>query len=250
MAEDIDGARVPGAVGTVWDGPSEEATQIVDLTDADGVPIIQLVADERGFVPSFYGPADDTERLWVDFGVGKIALVSVTVGDRLKVHMQAADPHQDRAYTDERLSNYVPRSGASIDVGKGSTWTGFTVADLEGSNGDTGGYVFKLETTGKTPAGYQEFTRLKNNGTLMLDSNGSHVPLLIGQYETVGADGSALAVSRGRAGTDPVVFRVRSDGRVEAAGDISASNIGNARIYSGPSAPASPQAGDVWVKYG
>ncbi|GAA2719192.1 hypothetical protein GCM10010315_36660 [Streptomyces luteosporeus] len=41
VAEDIDGRRVPGAVGTVWDGPSYGARQITDLTDADGAPIIQ-----------------------------------------------------------------------------------------------------------------------------------------------------------------------------------------------------------------
>lgn len=56
VAESVSGARIPGAVGTVWDGPSEGARQITDLTDSSGAPVLQLVADNRGMVPPFYGP--------------------------------------------------------------------------------------------------------------------------------------------------------------------------------------------------
>ncbi|MFJ9900244.1 hypothetical protein ACIQPR_43640 [Streptomyces sp. NPDC091280] len=99
VAEDATGARVANAVGTVWDGPSAGATQLTDLTDASGAPLTQLQADANGYVGTFFGP-DGFERVWVDFGGGKVALVSVTVGDRLDAHLTATDPHGDRAYAD------------------------------------------------------------------------------------------------------------------------------------------------------
>lgn len=100
VAEDITGARVPNAVGTVWDGPSAGAAQLTDLTNIDGAPILQLQADIHGFVAAFYGP-DGYERLWVDFGGGsRVALVSVTIGERLDAHLTGIDPHGDRAYSD------------------------------------------------------------------------------------------------------------------------------------------------------
>ena len=73
VAEDVNGARVPGAMGTVWDGPDDMAFQITDLTDLNGLALGQLVADEQGMVPAFYGP-DGVEVLWVDFGGGRVAI--------------------------------------------------------------------------------------------------------------------------------------------------------------------------------
>jgi hypothetical protein len=103
VAEDITGARVANAVGTVWDGPSAGAAQLTDLTDIDGAPLLQLQADSHGYVAAFYGP-DGYERLWVDFGGGRVALVSVTVGERLDSHVSGIDPHGDRAYSDAQLN--------------------------------------------------------------------------------------------------------------------------------------------------
>jgi hypothetical protein len=105
VAEDATGARVANAVGTVWDGPSAGAAHLTDLTDIAGAPIIQLTADSRGFVAAFYGP-DGYERLWVDFGGGRVALVSVTVGERFDSHVSGVDPHGDRAYSDAQLSGH------------------------------------------------------------------------------------------------------------------------------------------------
>ncbi|MEU8948785.1 SGNH/GDSL hydrolase family protein [Streptomyces sp. NPDC048489] len=110
VAEDVTGARVPGAVGTVWDGPSAGANQITDLTDIDGVPKSQLVADTRGFVASFFGP-DGLETLWVDFGAGKVAITSVTIGERFDTHLTDPDPHGDRAYADGK---FVPKAGGPV----------------------------------------------------------------------------------------------------------------------------------------
>jgi hypothetical protein len=102
VAEDITGARVPNAVGSVWDGPSAGAAQLTDLTDINGAPILQLQADSTGFVGAFFGP-DGYERLWVDFGGGRVALVSVTVGERLDSHVAGIDPHGDRSYADAQV---------------------------------------------------------------------------------------------------------------------------------------------------
>ncbi|UFQ16419.1 MULTISPECIES: hypothetical protein [Streptomyces] len=250
VAENDAGVRVPGAVGLVWDSKEDTAAQVTDLVDINGTPIVQLVADERGVIPLFWGPADGREALWVDFGVGRMKLTSNSVGERFKSHLEQLDPHNSKAYTDDRLTDYIPRRGARINCEKGTTWTGFKVPDVVNYVGDTAGNVFKLETEGKSPAGHQEFTRIKNSGALYVDPVGSHVPVHIGQYEGVSDNGTAVAVSRGRAGTDPVVFRVRADGRVEANGAVSAPNIGGARLFSGPTAPANPRIGDVWVEYG
>jgi lysophospholipase L1-like esterase len=109
VAEDVNGARVPNATGTAWDGPTSGANQIVDLTDSDGAPISSLAADANGFLPTFYGP-DGVERLWVDFGGGKVALTSVTIGERFEAHLVASDPHGTRAYVD---ANFVSNTAAS-----------------------------------------------------------------------------------------------------------------------------------------
>ncbi|MFF9481387.1 hypothetical protein [Streptomyces sp. NPDC014733] len=241
VAEDIDGKRVPGAVGTVWDGPSDGAVQITDLTDADGVPIIQLVADNRGFIPAFYGPPDDTERVWVDFGVGKVALVSVTVGERLKGHQQALDPHQDRAYTDERLVNYMSVSGGELPMPAGRRWLSAIVPDTA----DTSGYVLYL----KTASGVEK-TRIRNSGAIYLDTLGKKSPLCIGAADFSSAT-PVINVVNGPASpaSDLSLFQVMGDGTVNTKGPINAANIGTSRVFSGPNAPASPKPGDVWVQY-
>ncbi|MFJ8041219.1 GDSL-type esterase/lipase family protein [Kitasatospora sp. NPDC096147] len=92
VAESASGARIPRAVGTVWDGPSDGAKQVLDLQDAAGTPITQLVADERGYIGPFLGP-DGAEVLWLDFGAGRVAVTSTTVGNRLTAHLNALDPH-------------------------------------------------------------------------------------------------------------------------------------------------------------
>ncbi|WP_055523450.1 hypothetical protein [Streptomyces graminilatus] len=108
VAEDATGARVANAIGTVWNGPSAGATRLADLTDESGAPIDHLTADSNGYVAAFYGP-DGYARVWVDFGAGKVALVSVTVGERFDSHLTAVDPHGDRSYVD---SNFVKTSDA------------------------------------------------------------------------------------------------------------------------------------------
>ncbi|MFD8088977.1 hypothetical protein [Streptomyces malaysiensis] len=246
VAEDVSGARIPGAVGTVWDGPSEGATQLLDLTDADGAPVVQLVADQRGFVPSFYGP-DNVERLWVDFGNGKIGLNSVTVGVRLAAHQGANDPHQDRAYTDEQLLNYMRASGGEYKTVAGGDFLKFTVPSAADP-----GFVWKTQT-----ADGAQYTRLVNSGALFIDTVGKNIPLCIG-VPGYSSTGNAINIVNGKATTSTTnsVFQVRGDGSIinagaiTSAGNVNAPNIGSARVFSGPNAPASPQAGDVWIKYG
>ncbi|MEU6765909.1 glycosyl hydrolase family 28-related protein [Streptomyces sp. NPDC046853] len=112
VAEDANGVRVPGVIGTVWDGPTSGAAQITDLTDLDGAPLSELQADERGCLPSFFGP-DGAEILWVDFGAGKVALTSVTVGKRLGIHLNAADPHGSKAAA---LAEFNAQKGAANGI--------------------------------------------------------------------------------------------------------------------------------------
>lgn len=92
VAEDVTGARVPGAKGTVWDGPSSSATQLVDLLDYNGQPIQGLTADSQGMIPHFYGP-DGVDLLYADFGAGRVALIPDDTAKRLTAHQTADDPH-------------------------------------------------------------------------------------------------------------------------------------------------------------
>ncbi|MGW4446443.1 hypothetical protein [Streptomyces sp. NPDC004682] len=110
VAEDVNGARVPGAMGTVWDGSGGSANQLTDLTDMNGEAMGQLVADNQGMIPAFMGP-DGAEVLWVDFGAGRVAITPVDIGVRLKDHVNnlVPDPHGDRAYAD---SSFVRLSDA------------------------------------------------------------------------------------------------------------------------------------------
>ncbi|MFC4501754.1 MULTISPECIES: hypothetical protein [Streptomyces] len=108
VAEDVTGARVPGAMGTVWDGPGSGANQLTDLTDMDGNAMGQLVADDQGMIPAFLGP-DEAEVLWVDFGGGRVAITPVDVGSRLRNHVEnlTPDAHGDRAYANATFVKLV-----------------------------------------------------------------------------------------------------------------------------------------------
>lgn len=97
VAEDISGARVPNATGTVWDGPGTGAKQITDLTDEFGGALLEVAADENGVLQRFYGP-DGVALLWVDFGAGRVSLSPPDTGAILAQHQEAEDPHGDRAY--------------------------------------------------------------------------------------------------------------------------------------------------------
>lgn len=116
-AEDVSGARVPGAVGTIWDGPTGGANQVLDLLSAELTPITQVVADTHGMVPSFWGPDNGPERLWIDFGAGRVAILATDVGDRLRAHQAAPDPHGDRAAATQDLESRLGRPGgiATLD---------------------------------------------------------------------------------------------------------------------------------------
>ncbi|WP_326827434.1 SGNH/GDSL hydrolase family protein [Streptomyces sp. NBC_01751] len=117
VAEDSAGVRIPGATGTVWDGPSQGAVQVTDLLTVDGVPTSQLVANAQGMVPAFQGPDTGAERLYVDFGAGRVALVATNAGERVAAHVAALDPHGDRAAAQFDLENRigVPGGLASLD---------------------------------------------------------------------------------------------------------------------------------------
>jgi hypothetical protein len=240
VAEDAAGTRLPGAVGTVWDGPSSGATQITDLTDADGVPISQLLADGRGMLPPFYGPPD-AEQIWVDFGAGRVSLVSATVGLRLKAHLTAPDPHSSRAYVDERLAGYLPRQGAETRAIPAGAWLTIDVP----AEPDLDGRVLRLRRDGDAA----ELTRVGNDGSVRIDAHGSAVPLSIGTGGRTGSE-SVVTVTGQGASSPGLVVNVRADGSLITAGPVSAPNIGTARLFAGPTAPADPQAGDVWVAYG
>lgn len=145
VAEDAAGVRVPGVTGTVWDGPTEVATQIVDLLSLEGTPFTDLVADEDGMIPAFYGPDFGPERLYVDFGGPRTAILATDVGDRLREHLAADDPHGDREAAITNVDNRiaVPGGIAPLDLNglvplehipAHGPQTAATVADLLSTN--------------------------------------------------------------------------------------------------------------------
>ncbi|MBD0739832.1 hypothetical protein BGM09_10385 [Streptomyces sp. CBMA29] len=231
----------------MWSGPSGGATQLLDLTDQDGAPLVQLVADNRGFIPPFYGP-NGLERVWADFGNGKIGLVSVTVGERLEAHQAASDPHGDRAFTTEQLVNYLPIRGGAVNSPNALDWLTVTVPEPT----DTTGNVLKLVGPDGTA-----YTVVKNSGSIYINPKGQRTGLAIGA-PGYSAGQPIINVSNGSASptSTNAIFQVMGDGSVvtkssvTASGPVNASNIGGARVFSGPNAPASPQAGDVWIQYG
>lgn len=127
VAEDVTGARVPGALGTVWDGPGEGAAQLTDLLDMNGLELGQITADDQGMIPPFMGP-EGAELLWVDFGGGRTAITPIDVGTRLQAHTAnlVADPHGDRAYADSTFVRLLDAGWLVTPNGK-ATGRGTTV---------------------------------------------------------------------------------------------------------------------------
>lgn len=116
VAEDMVGARVPGASGTVYDGLSEGAAQVTDLLTIENVPTSTLIADAQGMVPPFWGP-DGVERLYVDFGAGRVALPATDVGQRFKDHLTSSDPHGDRQAAQDDLESRIGTPGGIAPLG-------------------------------------------------------------------------------------------------------------------------------------
>ncbi|NEE24028.1 hypothetical protein G3M53_00940, partial [Streptomyces sp. SID7982] len=54
-------------------------------------------------IPSFWGP-EAAEKLWIEFGLSRVALVATDVGERLADHVGAADPHGSQAAASAELA--------------------------------------------------------------------------------------------------------------------------------------------------
>lgn len=185
VAEDVTGARVPNAVGTVWDGPSAGATQLTDLTDSNGTPITQLTANSNGFVAAFFGP-DGYERLWVDFGAGKVGLVSVTVGERLDALVAQKGAANGLATLDS--SGHVPISQIPAGSSGASPSDWLNVKDFgavgDGSTDDTAVIQLAINSAGIGGVVYFPKGIYKISASLDLPRGvtliGSHSNLMVG----------------------------------------------------------------------
>jgi hypothetical protein len=136
-AEDITGARVPGAEGTVWDGPGAEALQVTDLLDANKNPIMALTANPEGMVSHFYGP-DGVALLYVDFGAGRVAMTPINTATDLAAHLTAADPHGSKAGA---LAEITAQKGAANGIATLGPTGKVLPAQLPTSLGEGGGSV-------------------------------------------------------------------------------------------------------------
>ncbi|MFD8594546.1 GDSL-type esterase/lipase family protein [Kitasatospora sp. NPDC059646] len=189
VAETVDGARVPGAVGTVWDGPSDGARQLLDLQSADGGPITQLVADSRGFVAPFLGP-DGVERVWVDFGAGRVALLSGSTGEHLAAHLVAPDPHGTAASV--QAMRGVPNGFAGLDQAGQVPVQQLPTDGRYAPAGATGVYV---------PPGWGQHWRAKRDAAQA--GKGTAVVAAVGSSSTQGLYSGDLL-------TDSYVSRIRT----------------------------------------
>ncbi|MFF4952839.1 hypothetical protein [Streptomyces chattanoogensis] len=250
VAEDVDGSRIAGAPVTIWDGPADTATRVLDLVDVgNGAQMDQsiLIADEFGFIPPFLGPPC-VERLWAKAGSvpTRVELVQMSLADRFNKHTSTdPDPHKDREYTDRKVAETIKRSGQNeVDTTPSEAWL-----NVETASGTSD--VFRLNRSGDVG------TRLKSDGTLHIRPFTDNTGLVVLTNNTT-ASTSAISV---QGGTDGVtsVFQVRKNGNVSVTGTIQsdaeviAPNVGSARVFSGPVDPGSRVAlrpGDVWVKYG
>ncbi|MFE9442487.1 glycosyl hydrolase family 28-related protein [Streptomyces sp. NPDC006602] len=187
VAEDVSGARVPGATGTVWDGSSDGAAQITDLTDLSGAPLTQLVADEDGMIPGFFGP-EMAERLWLDFGGPRVALVANDVGERLAAHVAADDPHGSRAAV---------------------------MAELDALRGSASGLA-TLDTTGKVPTSQIPVLTPPD----LLDWLNVQSPQFGAEGDGVTDDTAAIQEAINAAGIGGIVYFPRGVYRISAALDL------------------------------
>ncbi|GAA0406159.1 hypothetical protein [Streptomyces luteireticuli] len=235
VAEDVDGKRVAGAPVTIWDGPTDTANRVMDLQDPDGTVLDSgvLVADPHGYLPSFLGPPG-VERLWADSGVRRVEVLPVNLGTRLRQHMEVEpDPHGAREYADSKFAQAVKLSGANMATAP-STDPYLTV-EAPARSGD----VLRV-----TRAGAQG-TAITSAGCVIVAPSEDLTPLRV--------DVSALAASRPAitvgAGTGQVL-RLYPTGALDTVGPITAPNVGTAPVFSGPTPPANPRPGTVWVAYG
>ncbi|MET8113823.1 right-handed parallel beta-helix repeat-containing protein [Streptomyces prasinus] len=168
----------PAAVGTVWDSLTG-GTQVTDLTDLVGAPIVEVTADADGAV-TFMGP-DGITSLFVDFGyVRRFALTAVTVGSVLTDFIaQGGEPggwaqldetgHIDSTQIPAQLDWIVVRTHGA----KGDGVTDDTIAIQNAINAcQPGGVVYFPRGVYRTSATLD----WKNGVTLM----GSHANLMTG----------------------------------------------------------------------
>lgn len=258
VAEDVDGKRVPGRPVTIWDGPGEGATRLMDLQDADKAALDNstLVADKYGYIPPFYGPPG-AERVWADAGTRRVELLPVNLSERFKKHTEVdPDPHKDREYADRKFDQAFklsPNNQVTLDTklrwfelyaAKDSAKdVGIIFGDFrqDDANDRTNAYVWALRQNGSV-------THVARTDT--------NVPLEIRGDPTRTQPKAAFIVNDGKKTGLDSQFRVDLSGNVYAEGQVItqrplvAPNVGTARVFSGPVPPADPQPGDVWIKYG
>ncbi|MFD9569740.1 hypothetical protein ACFWBI_07835 [Streptomyces sp. NPDC059982] len=239
-AETSTGARLPGSTGTVWNSAAPDAQQLIDLIDTNGNPLSMLTADKNGMVPPFFGP-DGVRYVWADFGAGRYMLLPTDTRTVVDEHTQGLDPHGDRAYANSLFDRAIPRTGATLTVDAKKNLLTAKVP----SAADSTGSVLRVSDGATT------FTRILNNGTVVIDTVGAATPLALGTPAGQ-ATGNLITAVNGKAsaaGTGSV-FTVRTDGSVIATGTVTAKNIGGSRVFSGTQPPDNPQMGDVWIQFG
>ncbi|MEH6373688.1 hypothetical protein V7793_04915 [Streptomyces sp. KLMMK] len=262
-AENESGGRLPNLKGRVY--LSEESPdEVKDLLDMAGNEMKDgLLTDERGMIPMFQGP-DGVEQLWVDFNAGRVMLIPNDVGNRLKSHADAYDPHGSKQYTDGRLDNFISKEGAEVSLPSNKRWLG-----LMNSTSTPGGDTIYQSNGGST----YNFALRQNGSATFYQHTNQHIPLEIrAGSKSAGAqvNANAFVINGNEFANGKGSYKIDWEGNVTTGGDINAGNmiawgnitahgavradnIGTARVFSGPTDPTqmgiTPKVGDVWVKF-
>lgn len=240
VAEDNSGRRIPNTSGNVYLQKTDLQAE-TDLLNEDGSAASLVRTDDKGMVMPFFGPPG-ASTLWIDFGAGRYQVFATDVISAAAQHIAAGydeDPHGTLTQARKEMQTYTDRNAPNtVPLISSEAWISVV------GRSDTSGDVATVRNPGGT--GYRWV--LRQDGSMVITNNTEHIPFEIQAGDS--PNSVAIAVTGPGGETSDPLFWVGSDGVVHAKKPIEVPNIGNARVFSGPEAPANPRVGDVWVKYG
>jgi hypothetical protein len=246
VAEDNSGRRIPNSSGNVYRNKVDLQAE-TDLLNEDGSAASLVHTDDKGMVLPFFGPPG-AATLWLDFGAGRYQIFATDVISAAAEHIAAGydeDPHGTLQQARTEMQSFVTKNGLNdIPLTANQRWLTLLSSEVA----PTGDTLIQRRSDSK-----YNFALRQNGSVTHFAQSDAHTPLEIAAGEKPPA--TALIINDGVNRYEKSAFKVDFKGNVTTTGNVTAntvtaSNIGGARVFSGPEAPANPKVGDVWVKYG